>query len=322
MPSLTTYRRTIAPLIGVFETGTADASSTTSQLVCTTTLASGAQFTSSAFPASLYNGKWIYLPGAAADDRSRLLKTSAGYDPTNGYALPDKDWGASVGGLSDRTFEITSVFSGPDLNALVNAALQKMFVLRDLTVTVTSQNVRRHQLNAAAPWLKSAAWVYQLGHLGTGESRDGTALVPATDPYRRLKWGDLEDRAGEVWVTGPTWLPTDTVYALCACRAYDLCRPAAGTYGAQSGLSLETDEAPVDAEWLAWVAIAEAANRLDHLERTGEATQQALASRRMAAERVSSLTKQWWRPPDRTFRPRPVYAGPALAGVRGWRRRW
>lgn len=321
MASLTTYRRTLAPLLGVFETGTADAgASSTTQLVSTTGLASGARLKSTAFAESLFDGKWLYLPGAAADDRSRLIKPSGGYDPTTGALLPDQPWSADPDLLADRTFEVTSLFSGPDLNALLNAALKRIFVVRDLTLTVAHQNVRKHQLNAGATWLKSHAWVYQLGHLAAGESWTGTATVPATDPYCRRKTGKGYDRAGEVWIEGPAWLPTDTVYALCACRAYDLCRPAAGTFGAQSGLALETDEAPVDETWLAWVAIVEAKNALDHLERVGEATAEALRSRQMAAARVSELTRRYWDEPERTFRPTPTYIGSARPGT--GRRRW
>lgn len=318
MASLTTYRRTLAPLLGEMEVGAADAGASIAVLGCATALQSGARVRSTVLPASYFRGKWLHRPNAAqAGDRDRLIAT---YDPINGYLYPDEPWTLSPGG---EAFEILSLFSGADLNALVNTALKRLFVRRDLTFSPAHQNVRRHQLNAAAPWLQTAAWVYQLGHLQTNESRDGTVSLPATDPYRRTVRGEVEDRAGEVWVVGPSWQATDTVYALCACRAYDLCRPAAGTYGSQSGLSLETDEAPVDPEWLAWAAVTAAADRLDHLEATGQATQEALASRRMAAERVSALTRRWWHEPERTVRPRPTYVGSAFpVGARRGGRRW
>lgn len=323
MATLTTYRRTLAPLLGVFEQGTADASgSTTSALLCTTGLASGARLKSSAWTASLFNGKWVYMPGAASDDRSRLVKPDDGYDPTTGALAVDQAYSADPDTLSDRTFEITSLFSGPDLNALVNAALQKVFVVRDLTFTVAGDNVRKHQVNASASWLRSWTWIYQLGHLQTGESWAGTATLAATDPYRRVKHGAGYDLGDQVWVEGPQlgWRTTDTVYARCACRAYDDCKPSAGAFGDQSGLSLETDEAPVDATWLAWVAIAEAKNRLDHLESIGQATEDAMRSRAMASARVSELTRRYWTEPARTFRPAMTYVGPTMARRGG--RRW
>lgn len=303
----------------MYEKGTSDAgASSTTRLVSTTSLDSGASLKSSAWSASLYNGKWLYMPGAAAADKSRLIKADSGYDPTNGYLDVDLAWGADPDTLSDRTFEITSLFSGTDLNTLLNEALKNIYVLRDLTFTVSHQNVRKHQVNSSASWLKSWTWIYQLGHLATGESWPGTSTLVATDPYKRVKHGTGYDRAGEVWVEGPSWLTTDTVYALCACRAYDLCRVSGGSYGGQSGLSLETDEASVDEEWLAWVAIAEAHNRLAHLETIGQATEEAMRSRRMTSERVSSLTRDWWVEPERTFRPERTLISPTLG--RSWRR--
>lgn len=318
MASLTTYRRTLAPLLGEMEVGAADAGASIAVLGCATALQSGARVRSTVLPASYFRGKWLHRPNAAqAGDRDRLIAT---YDPINGYLYPDEPWTLSPGG---EAFEILSLFSGADLNALVNTALKRLFVRRDLTFSPAHQNVRRHQLNAAAPWLQTAAWVYQLGHLQTNESRDGTVSLPATDPYRRTVRGEVEDRAGEVWVVGPSWQATDTVYALCACRAYDLCRPAAGTYGSQSGLSLETDEAPVDAEWLAWAAISgPMADRLAHLEATDQANQRALQARQMAASRFSLLTREHLRVPDRTLWPRPTWIGPALPGRRRGAVRW
>lgn len=305
MATLTTYRRTLAPLLGVYEQGTATAaSSSVTQLVCTSSLESGASLLSSAFSESLFNGKWLYMPGAAADDRSRLIKTSGGYEPSEGALLVDRAWGADPDTLDDRTFEITSLFSGTDLNALINKALKKCWVVREFTFTVSHANIRRHNLATGQTWLKDWRWVYQLGHLATGESRVGTSTIQQTDPFSRRKTGKLYNRPDGVWIEGPSWLTTDTVYVLAACPAYDLCRATSGgTFGDVSGLSGEAYESPAAEEWVAWRAILEAKDMLDHLEREGVATKEALQARAMAHARAVALGKMYFQPPERTMVP-------------------
>lgn len=313
MASLTTHRRTLAPLVGEYEQGTADAgASTTSRLVCTTGLLSGARVKSTQFSASQFEGKWLYLPGAAADDRSRLVTN---YDPTNGYLDPDQDWAADPDGLADRTFEITGLFSGPDLNALVNEGLKRCFVEVEVTLAVLSTQTTRHDLTAAAPWLTVPDWVYQVGELAAGESRT------QTDPFRRVRRGRVVHEGATVYLEGWGFPTTSTVYVRAIKPAYAHCRPAAGTFGAQSGLALETDEAPVDPAWVAWAAVLAAADRLDHLEATDQAAQRALRSRQVAAARFSLHTREQFVPPRRTFVPvTDVGASPGgRRGSRGWR---
>jgi hypothetical protein len=321
MPTLTVLRRTLAPLLGTFERGTADAGalSTTTQLCCTTGLASGARFKSSVLSSSLYEGKWLYRPDAvdagpapAADDRDRLIDT---YAPTSGIATIDDAWSAAP---DDEVFEITSLFSGTDLNALVNAALKKVWVVREFTFTVSHANVRRHNLTTAAPWLGSWRWIYQIGHLQTGESRTGTATLQMTDPFTRPKTGTGEDLDGNVYIQGPelSWQTTDTVYVKAACPAYDFCRASwAGDYGDRSGLAAEAHEAAVDAEWVAWRAILEAKDVLDALEQSGRATQEAQRSRAMAHARAYALGKRYFQPPDRTFTPPRISIAPAVGSA-------
>lgn len=297
MPTLTTYRRTLAPLVGVFEQGTADAgASSTTQLVCTTGLASGARFKSSTLPASLFNGKWIYMPGAAADDKSRLLKADGGYVPADGAALPDQAWSADPDTLSDRTFEITSLFSGTDLNTLVNEGLKKCFVVVEFTFTVADSATRRHNLTTTASWLTKPQWVYQIGKLSS--SQDRNEVNPFDYSYR----GDAPRGDGAtVYLEDVAFSTTDTIYVKAIKPAYFHCRVTAGTFGGQTGLALETDEAPCDAEWVAWAAIVAAHKRLAHLERNGQATQESMTARAMASAEFVKYTGLNFTPPRRTF---------------------
>jgi hypothetical protein len=302
--TLTTFRRTLAPLLGVFEQGTADAgASSQSRLVCTTTLASGANLQSSSLPASLFNGKWLYLPGAALDDRSRLIKTEAGYDRITGALSPDRVWAVDPDDLADRTFEITSLFSGPDQNILVNEGLKRCWLVVESTFTVASPQTRRHSL-AALTGLSDPRQVYRIGQLTTGLSRDEHS------PYGRRS-GDVYKDGGTVYLDRVSFATTETVYVTWIKPAYHHCAAAATpTVFTQTGLSAEGDVCPVDPYWVAWAAILAGMDRIEHLENTGQATTEARESRAMAAARFTARTAENFTPPERTYRPRPSIVGP------------
>jgi hypothetical protein len=55
------------------------------------------------------------------------------------------------------------------------------------------------------------------------------------------------------------------LYLRCYKRAYDHCRMAGGEYGDQSGLVLETDEAPIERDWLASSALVIGWRRFGHI---------------------------------------------------------
>lgn len=70
--------------------------------------------------------------------------------------------------------------------------------------------------------------------------------------------------------------------------AYHLCRPAGGVYGDQSGLTLDTDECPVDPQWVTAGALKEAWV-------TAPQTMEALAERgRMENLQQATLAFQRW----------------------------
>jgi hypothetical protein len=290
MPTLTTFRRTAAPLLGTFEYGTADAASTTSRLVCTTTSQNGFPFRSSTASSGLFKDKWLYRPEAVLPaDQSRSIAT---YTPTSGYLDPDDDWTNAPDG---EEFEVLGLFSGPELNGLVNLALKDLWVVVDVTFTVANSQYRRHSLATAAPWLTNPAWVYQVGQLQTG-------LDPLIyDPYAVTRRGKAVQTNGVVYLEGPTFPTSDTVYVKAIAPAYAYCRASGGTFGEQSGLVLETDEAIVDETWLAWRTVVKAEERLRQFEKTGQADAKAMQSLSMAAAKFSDQTRQRYQEPRRTF---------------------
>jgi len=322
IPSLRSFRRCAAPLLGVFETGVCDvgADATTGQLACTSALGSGARFKSSVLPASYFRGKWLHRPDAvnrgpapAADDRDRLI---ASYTPADGFLTPDDAWAAAPDG---EVFEITSLFSGADLNALVNEALKRLWVVVEVTLSSPiSSNVRLHDLTTDCPFLTNPRWIYQVGHLESTEDRVGTTTLAYTNPFDRPQTGRAYSRLGRVVLEGPSWTTTQTPYVLLVAPADALCTPTGGDFGDQTGLALEDDEAPVDERWLAWRVILEAADRLDYFEKTASATQEALRSRQMAATRFQALTRANLVVPERTFTPPRINISPTVGA--GWGR--
>lgn len=297
MATLATYRRTLGPLLGVFEQGTADAGSNSlTTVVCTTALASGASLKEPSFTAAMFNGKWLYMPGAAADDKSRLIKATSGYEPSSGTLTVGRAFSADPDTLSDRTFEITAMFSGTDLNTLIGEGLKKCFVVVEFTFTVASSSTRRHNLTTTASWLTKPQWVYQIGKLSSSQSRD------EVNPFDYVYRGKAPQGDGSaVYIEDVAFATTDTIYVKAIKPAYFHCRPTAGTFGAQSGLSLETDEAPCDAEWVAWAAIVAAEKRLARLEQGGRVSQEAMASRAIAAGEFAKHRTLNFHPPRRTF---------------------
>lgn len=308
--TLTDYRRALAALLGEVEVGTADAGPATTVIGVATALASGARVRSTVLPASLFRGKWLHRPDATnANDRDRLIAT---YDPIAGYLYPDEPWSVSPGG---EVFEILGLFSGSDLNGLVNEGLKRCFLVVEVTFATASNQDTRHDLSSVAPWLTVPEWVYQVGELAPGETR------ARTDPFRRVRRGTVARDGAALYLEGPSFPTTSTVYVRAIKPAYHHCAAAATpTAFAQDGLLAEDDVAVADPTWVAWAAVLAAADRLDHLERTGQASQEALRARQMAASRFGLHARERFVPPRRTLVPL-TFVGPALSGRR-WGRRF
>jgi len=301
MPTLQTYRRTAARLLGPYQQGTATAGSSTTQLEDTTW-----PLKSSTTRSAAYKDWFLFRPNAAAvADKVRWAKL---YTPSTGKIDVDNTYGTAI--ANGEVYELHGLIEPyTDFRQLINDVLNlpQTMVLTELTFTVSSNLNRRHSLATAAPWLTDPDWVYQVGILPSGQTR--TQYDPFSAPYR----GTVRKDGATVYLEGFSANTTDTVYVLVARPAYTYCKPTAGAFGDQSGLTAtETDEAVPDDVWVGWgVAMLYWDQRLKH---------SALADRPHAqAEFVRALSN--WRaatdanfvPPMRTFRPL-RYWGPVSSG--------
>ena len=290
MPSLAEYRRVVAvesgPYIGPesYEVRATSGSDTT-KLVCSSyPIRSGIEQN------DLLTERPLYRPDATnAHDRDRYVLT---YEPSTGTITPDLDWimppiappgGSNYGyletftyggleallyeemedlgaaGIGER-FEILNCFDRPTLHQLVNDGLKQCWIVVDIACAA-QPGVVRHDLALIAPWLQDANHIRQAGVLPQGYS------PYEDDPFDNLVYGTVERDGGTfIFNTGTrSFNPGDVLYLRCYKRAYDHCRPSGGSYGDQSGLELETDEAPIERDWLASSALTVGWRRFGHL---------------------------------------------------------
>lgn len=231
------YRQYTAREIGRFRDGTANATgNATNSMVADVLKSTIAQD-------NLWDDFSLYMPGAvAADDRSRIVKT---YTPLTGALEPDRNWGVAPNGLA---FELLPGIDTDELHVALNEGLKDTFVTVEFTITAVA-NARRH---TAPSWLTDESWVRQVGYLTTAEVRANT------DPYRyREVRGQAVRDGATVYIEHPdrTFSTTEVIYVRAIKPAYNHCRAAGGAYGDQSGLTLETDEAPVPERWAAFATM-------------------------------------------------------------------
>jgi hypothetical protein len=290
MPSLAEYRRSVAvesgPYIGPeLYTVRATTGTTVDQLVCDVyPIKSGIpQF-------DLLVERPLFRPNAVLlADRHRYVQD---YAPSSGTITPDLPWsisplpvpgGTTYGALEANTygdlgaftyedmegtgilgvgerFEILGPFDAPTLHQLINDGLKQCWLVVEVVCTPV-EGVARHSLALVAPWLQDPNHVRQAGVLAAGDDRN------ATDPFERIVYGEVERDGGSFsFNTGNrTFNAGDVIYLRCYKRAFDHCRPAGGEYGDQSGLSLETDEAPIERDWAASSALVVGWRRFAHL---------------------------------------------------------
>jgi len=140
---------------------------------------------------------------------------------------------------------------------LTTDALKRIGEMVEFTVTPTA-NATRHSLASAASWLTDPQWVYQVGFLTSSEARG------EVDPYegRRVR-GSTEKLLNVVYLVHPTrtFASNETVYVKAFRPYYTLCRASGGTYGDQSGLSADTDEAIPNVEWVGAAMLIQWARR-------------------------------------------------------------
>ena len=242
--NLRDIRRRVARRIGFFlpRTVTTGASSTLTD--------TGHPIKSSNIQDEWLAGKWILRPTAGASDKVRVVAEN-GYNPAAGTIQPDTDW--DVPPAPGEVYEIHgAVEPWTELNDIINTALQRCYVEAEIAVAATP-GAYRHGLNDAAPWLQVPWHVRQVGWLGSGETRNQNS------PFRKTFWGWPEADEGSITVEHPaqTFADGDTIFIKCFKPAYYSCRPALGAFGAQTGLSADTDEVPVALNWAAASALVE-----------------------------------------------------------------
>jgi len=293
MPSLAEYRANLAvesgPFIGpelydVRATGGSDIT----KLVCDIH-----PITSGINQTDLLVDRPLYRPNAVLPtDKHRIVMV---YDPPTGTITPDLPWvlapistvGATtyeqleahtygdfedqfltyenmegtgvVGGIGER-FEILGLWDAPTMHQLINDGLKQCWMVVDVVCTA-QEGVSRHDLRLVTPWLQDPNHVRQAGVLAEGDDPS------RTDPFENIIYGTVErDGATFVFNTGSrTFNVGDQIYLRCYKRGFDHCRPAGGDYGDQVGLTLETDEAPIERDWLVSAALVVGWRRFGHL---------------------------------------------------------
>lgn len=308
MPTLAQYRRSVAvesgPYIGPESyVVRATSGSDTTKLVCS------AYPIRSGIPQNdLLTERPLYRPNATRpEDRDRYVMT---YDPPTGTLTPDLPWtlppiappggstyesleaftygdlevvlyedledmGAS--GIGER-FEVLGPFDRPTLHQLINDGLKQCWMVVDVACLPTP-DASRHSLAVIAPWLQDVNHVRQAGMLTATDDRN------QTDPFNRIVYGTVERDGGEFYFnTGSrTFNNGDVLYLRCYKRAYDHCRAAGGVYGEQVGLELDTDEAPIERDWLASSALTVGWRRFGHLL-------EPVANQRLVRDQVAAAT--------------------------------
>lgn len=306
MPTLAQYRRAVAvesgPYIGPESYDVrATSGSDLTKLVC-----SNYPIKSGIAQNDLLTERPLYRPDAPNEhDKYRYVMS---YDPPTGTITPDLVWdfapiappgGSSyeyleaftydglelmlyedlenlgLSGLGER-FEILGPFDVPTLHQLINDGLKQCWMVVDVAC-VPTPGASRHSLALIAPWLQDVNHVRQAGVLAATDDRN------QTDPFDRTVYGSVERDGGEFYFnTGSrTFNSGDVLYLRCYKRAYDHCRPAGGVYGDQSGLANETDEAPIERDWLASSALTVGWRRFGHLL-------EPIANQRLVRDQVSA----------------------------------
>jgi hypothetical protein len=164
-------------------------------------------------------------------------------------------------------YELLGIMEPLKIHECINAALKEMPVPDDVTFTPTADYRRFDLSTTIATWLDDENMIRAVGYLTTDDDAD------EVDPYDKPFRGDVRRVGSKLYLfSDVTFDGTETVYLKVLKPAYYHCRVAAGTWGAQSGLALETDEAVPNVEWLAWGAVYEAWSRYSRvLDQAGSA---------------------------------------------------
>jgi hypothetical protein len=329
MPTLAEYRRSVAvesgPYIGPESyVVRATSGSTTTKLVCS------AYPIRSGIPQNdLLVERPLYRPNAVREeDKHRYVQA---YDPTTGSITPDLAWinppipvagpttyeqleaytyadlemmtyeqmeNLGAAGVGER-FEILGPFDVPTLHQLINDGLKQCWMVIEVA-SIPTPGASRHSLEVLTPWLQDVNHVRQAGVLANYEDRN------QNDPFRRIVHGRVERDGGNFYFNSGsrTFNEYDILYLRCYKRAYDHCRPSGGAFGDQRGLVLETDEAPIERDWLASSAVNIGWRRFAHILEP-QANQRLIRDQVSAAAWFTDRSRQHFTAvaPTLTFRP-------------------
>ena len=240
----------------------------------------------------IYDDYWICLPAAttAANRASRRITTF-----TKGSGTLTWDRALSGATIPDSAaYELHGLLPMEDWTTAFNDALKLIMVATEITLTPTA-SAKRHDITTANTWLTNPAWIRQIGYLQSNETRANES--PYTSGRLIRGWADTD--GATVYINHPTRTVAsgETWYLRVVKPAYYHCTATGGLFGSQSGLSAESDEAPVDADYLAWagMAMAFSQGRLDF----GSDADPQLQGKRQEAIRMASRYAREFDPTQR-----------------------
>lgn len=251
MPNLLDYRRALGTALQSLIVTAATAGSTTSTLEC-----ASYPIKTSRPVDNLFEDWFIHRPSAALPaDKTRVVST---YAPASGKLYPDLGW-TNAPAVAEAIELHGLIEPSVEIPGLINAALKRCVLVEEVTLTPADAVTTRHSLASVAPWIEDDRQIRKAGYLVSGETR------ASTDPFRRMVRGETAMRGGVCYADIGAWPTTTILYFLVLKPAYYHCKPAAGAYGDQAGLALDTDVAPVDLEWAVAGAMVEAWQRFGHI---------------------------------------------------------
>jgi hypothetical protein len=297
-------RQYTAKELGPWLASTAAGSSSTTQLVDTSW-----PVNSTLDQASLFQDQILFRPNAAAaGDKSRIVKQ---YTPSGGVLVPDTTWTNAP--AAAEAYELHGRIDPLVVHSAINEALKELMVEVEFTIAPIAQN-NRHNVSASQPWCINPAWIRQVGFLKLVDVRD------QLDPYKfRVIRGDAVKRNGQVYIEHPyiAFDPsTDVIYVKAISPAYYQCSASGGSFGSQSGLSLDTDIAPVSVDWLASATLVLLWRRYSQILEPA-ANGRLINDLQTAVAWKSELTDRDLVIPELTFLPLPQRWGPIQHGGLG-----
>lgn len=236
-------RQFLAREAGPFHSGTSTSGTTSGQLEDTDW-----PFKSSISQDTLFKDMWVFMPNVTLADQVRVIKT---YSPSSGTGTYDLAQGSAH---TSEDYEIHGIFEPATvIPLLINEGLRECMIPVEFTFQTANDTNRRHSLATAASWLTDPGWVRKVGYLPANSQ--GREVL---DPYygSSIRGGAYAD-GGTVYLDIGAWPSSGTVYVFAMKPAYFHCAAANGTYGSQSGLSLDSDTVPdtVSVEWAAYAAL-------------------------------------------------------------------